>query len=409
MSAQSVQKSSGLCAPPIEGERKQMNDHDDPLLYLWILGTALFNEASRELHVDGEVKLLSERRYKVLRALLRAGRLVTREELHAFCWGGPDPETTWKAERIVSWVRIKLGTEGKYIQTIRKTGWQMAPGVKRVPLGKLHKGMPFHTASGEFLLEAPLGKSPGLQVWIARERRTSIRRVFRIALDEVRLQSLKEELRCYRELEQAQQLDLHPPGVVKVFSWSLVERPYFMELEDAGQDLASWIRNHPEDPRRLQLLLMICDIVKKMHSVSLLHGNLKPSQIHVVSNGPELCVRISDWGSGRMLDDSYLNYCELEAPRVARFVNADSAAFVAPELLASCHEQPTQKSDAYSLAQIGKLLLAGVTVDERVHQALELSSKPAEKERASVAQLAGWLRDPDSLQAIPGQQAQERS
>lgn len=76
--------------------------------------------------VDGEKVGLSFKEYSVLEILLEAdGKVVTREELFVKVWGEYYGESRTLDVHIRN-LRTKLGSAGKYIQTIKNVGYRLS-------------------------------------------------------------------------------------------------------------------------------------------------------------------------------------------------------------------------------------------------------------------------------------------
>ncbi len=76
--------------------------------------------------VDGREVYLSFKEYSILEVLLSAGgKAVTREEMFAKVWGEYYGESRTLDVHIKN-LRTKLGTAGKYIQTIKNVGYRMS-------------------------------------------------------------------------------------------------------------------------------------------------------------------------------------------------------------------------------------------------------------------------------------------
>lgn len=78
------------------------------------------------VRVDGEKVYLSFKEYSILEVLLEADeKVVTREELFIKVWGEYYGESRTLDVHIKN-LRTKLGTAGKYIQTIKNVGYRLS-------------------------------------------------------------------------------------------------------------------------------------------------------------------------------------------------------------------------------------------------------------------------------------------
>ena len=82
---------------------------------------------SHEVYVDGELINLTALEFKLLTQLVdRRGRVQSREQLLADVWGYSAEVTTRTVDTHIKRLREKLGTMGKYVQTIRGVGYKFS-------------------------------------------------------------------------------------------------------------------------------------------------------------------------------------------------------------------------------------------------------------------------------------------
>jgi DNA-binding response OmpR family regulator len=80
--------------------------------------------SGRRVLVDGVEVSLANKEFELLRVLLlRAGQVVTREEILREVWGDPDLKTSKTLDMHMSWLRRKLGGERR-IATVRGVGFR---------------------------------------------------------------------------------------------------------------------------------------------------------------------------------------------------------------------------------------------------------------------------------------------
>ena len=82
---------------------------------------------SHEVFVDGELVNLTALEFKLLIQLVdRRGRVQSREQLLADVWGYSAEVTTRTVDTHIKRLREKLGSMGKYVQTIRGVGYKFS-------------------------------------------------------------------------------------------------------------------------------------------------------------------------------------------------------------------------------------------------------------------------------------------
>jgi len=80
--------------------------------------------SGRRVLVDGVEVSLANKEFELLRVLLlRAGQVVTREEILREVWGDPDLKTSKTLDMHMSWLRRKIGGERR-IATVRGVGFR---------------------------------------------------------------------------------------------------------------------------------------------------------------------------------------------------------------------------------------------------------------------------------------------
>ena len=84
--------------------------------------------AARLVTVDGSEITLANKEFELLRVLmLRAGQVVTREEILREVWNDPDMKTSKTLDMHMSWLRRKIGGERR-IATVRGVGFRFNHG-----------------------------------------------------------------------------------------------------------------------------------------------------------------------------------------------------------------------------------------------------------------------------------------
>jgi serine/threonine protein kinase len=180
---------------------------------------------------------------------------------------------------------------------------------QRIPPWRPAIGQEIPRRPGWFL-ERKLGEGGFGEVWIARQKRNPMPRVFKFCFDATRLGSFKRELTLFRLLsEELGSRD----DIARLLEFELEEGPYFLESEYvAGGNLHEWGESDgrlvalPLD-ERLRLITEIAGAVAAAHSVGIIHKDLKPSNV-LMRQGPDGRWHpiLADFGIGAIADRSKL-------------------------------------------------------------------------------------------------------
>lgn len=343
-------------------------------LYRYRFETGLFDEAAMELFVDGAPVRLEPKPLQLLAELVRrTGEVVAREELLDAVW----PEAEVGLETLttaVSKLRKALGPELKdRIVTQHGVGYRFkgpvtreATGQVRTPAGPLKAGDEVPGRPG-FVLKDLLSEKNHRQVWRARHDKTGQDLVFKFAVDAEGLRSLKREWTVNRALQA--QLGARR-DFVRLLNANFSEPPYFVESEYGGADLLAWSMQPDslsamELPARLALVRQIADAVAAAHGASVLHRDLKPTNILVEpdTTGEGLQVRLVDFGSGDLIDPDRLARMDI-TPLGVTIDESDHARtalttplYAAPEIIEG--QPATARSDVYALGILLYQIVAG--------------------------------------------------
>ena len=89
-------------------------------------GPVALDEARRLVTVDGRPIELSPREFSLLECLLRhPGQVLSRDQLLDYAWPYGDMLTHNTVDTYVHYLRIKLGSAGERIGTVRGVGYRM--------------------------------------------------------------------------------------------------------------------------------------------------------------------------------------------------------------------------------------------------------------------------------------------
>ena len=329
----------------------------------WRFGTVVFDEASWSLTVDGEEVAIESRPLELLHELcLRAGEVVSKDELLETVWGGITVVEN-SIPTAIAKLRRALGPHADAIVTVPRIGYRLAAAVETQIMAPAPR---FAFTAGDAVpgreqwrLVAPLGDGGADDVWRGRHEKTGETRVFKFADAPDRLRALRREAALSRLLLAA----LGPDGpFVPLIEWNFVTAPYFIESREAGLSLLDWARAAgglaaiPLETR-IAVAAQLARAVAAVHAVGVLHKDIKPANILVEQPGDGFRIRLADFGSGRVVEGdipSPYAITDLDAAGMAGSSEDDRLSgtpyYRAPEIAAGA--VPTVSSDIYSVGLV---------------------------------------------------------
>ncbi|WP_176693234.1 protein kinase domain-containing protein [Arenimonas terrae] len=343
----------------------------DASLFRWRFGAVEFDESRHELRIAGLPVDMEHKPLQVLAVLLRhVGEVVTKEELFEAVWAGRVTVDHVLATAVGK-LRKALDAAGENrIATVPRVGYRLDGPVERVAQGqRLDRAMSFEAGQpvpgrDHFLLERPLGRTLGSEVWLARQPRSRDARVFKFSLGGERLSAIKREATLMRVLRDTLG---ERDDFVRVLDWNFETEPYFLECEFGGVSLPDWVANHDvlagwDTAQRLGFFLQVATAVDAAHGVGVLHKDIKPANVLVRQRQPggwQACL--TDFGNSRLLQPERL--AELGITGMGLTVThagSDSSGtplYLAPEVVAG--QPPTVRSDLYALGILLYQVLIG--------------------------------------------------
>lgn len=341
-----------------------------PTYYRYRFGSAEFDEATFELRVSGLRVEVERRALEVLAYLLRhAGEVVTKEELFREVWAGRVTVDKVLPNAITKLRRALGEANAELLLTQPRVGYRLSGLVERVAVGrKLASQLDLNPGQGvpgreNFVLQRQLGGGRGGEVWLAEHAKTHERRVYKFGVDGERLRALKREATLSRVLQEGLDDRRH---FVELIDWNFETAPFFLECEYGGQSLYDWSRDGLAPlgaETRLGLFLQVADAVAAAHGVGVLHKDLKPANVLIAPEGEDWRIRLTDFGSGRLLDPERLEELGITqfGLTATQSISTDSSTgtplYVAPEVFAG--HAPTVQSDVYALGILLYQMLAG--------------------------------------------------
>jgi TolB-like protein/DNA-binding winged helix-turn-helix (wHTH) protein len=339
---------------------------------IWRFSDCQFDELRHELKVAGAVVEAEAKPLEVLRQLLlRAGEVVTKDELLDAIWPGVTV-VDGSLATAVSKLRRALGTDEGIVVTVPRIGYRLAVPVQRKaaePPAWPELGFaPGDVVPGrdQWCLTRRLDLSPSSEVWLAEHPKTHEARVFKFAPDERRLESLKREVTVARLLRESLG---ERPDFVRVLEWQFDSYPCFVESEYFGPNLAQWAEAEGGfSAIPLEVRLRLCgDVVRAVasaHSVDVLHKDLKPANILVARGSMgDWQIKVADFGSASLTEPSRLDalgitnlgFTQIDADPSQAL--AGTLMYVAPEVLAG--QSASAASDVYALGVLLYQLVVG--------------------------------------------------
>ncbi|HEV7473711.1 MAG TPA: tetratricopeptide repeat protein, partial [Pyrinomonadaceae bacterium] len=329
----------------------------------WRFADYELDEMGRVLRVKGRpVELESKPLDILLQLLLRAGEVVTKEELLEAVW--PDVMVVdGSLATAVSKLRKAMGDDDHpVIVTVPRVGYRLAVPVycKTVaaPSGpelgfKIGEVVP---GREQWLLSRAMEISGSSEVWLAENPKTHEQRVFKFAADGARLKGLKREITISRFLRESLG---ERPEFVRILEWNFATSPFFLESEYAGPNLAEWAEKQGGLSKvpyatRLQLLVDIAQGVAAAHDIGVLHKDLKPANVLVIAgNNGGWQIKLADFGSASLFDPSRLHALGITNLGFTQTASLEAQSltgtlmYLPPEVLSG--QSPTAGADVYAL------------------------------------------------------------
>jgi eukaryotic-like serine/threonine-protein kinase len=339
----------------------------------WRFAGSVLDERTLELTVNGVDTELERKPLEVLTYLLQhAGEVCTKDELLTGVWPGRVLSET-VLTKCIGRLRDVLGDKDQeIIKTAYGFGYRFVAPVQ-VESSFAPEPPRFDFRPGDhppgrplWSLVERLGIGGHGEAWRARHEKTHEYRVFKFALDETSLGALKREITLFRVINDSLGATAR---VVRLLDWNLEQLPYFVEAEYVpGGNLIDWFQARGGAAavpvsERLRMVASIAEALAAVHSVGVLHKDLKPSNVLIrPARGGAGDVLLADFGSGGVLDVNHIKNLGITRLGFTKTLAASDAStgtpmYLAPEILAG---QPfTVKSDIYGLGVILYQFLAG--------------------------------------------------
>lgn len=332
----------------------------------WFFGRAVLDETTHELMLDGVDVELERKPLEVLIYLLQhAGEVCTKDELLTGVWPGRVLSET-VLTKCIGRLREVLGDRDQaIIRTVYGFGYRFVESVRIEAVPTIEpprfsfKADDHPPGRPHWALVERLGTGGHGEVWRARHEKTHEQRVFKFALDAPSLGALKREITLFRVINDTLGAGAR---VVKLLDWNLEQAPYFLEIEYFHDgSLLDWVRSRGglatiPMSQRLEIVADVAEALAAVHSVGVLHKDLKPSNILVKSGGANrIEIALGDFGSGGVIDSHYLDALGISRAGFTKTIastasNSGTLLYLAPEILSG--QPPTVRADIYALGII---------------------------------------------------------
>lgn len=341
---------------------------------VWSFAGREFDESRLELRVDGKLVELELKPLEILlQLLLRAGQVVTKDQLLDAVWPGLAVVEGSLTTAIYKLRHALEDHDCSIIVTVPRVGYRLAAPV----LGEAGRKEPFISdislqagnpvpSREQWLLSRSLEVSPNSEVWLAEHPKTHELRVFKFASNAARLRALRREVTVFRFVRESIG---ERPEFIRIFEWNFERQPFFLESEYGGPDLVHWAESHGglvniPLKTRLQLFVSVARAVAVAHHAGVLHKDLKPANILVTptKEGNDV-VRVVDFGSASLVEPERLkalgitNLGFTQTGGSANPALTGTLLYLAPELFYG--GTPSASTDVYALGVILYQLVIG--------------------------------------------------
>ena len=342
----------------------------------WQFGSCEYVEISRKLIVNGHrVKVEAKPLDVLLQLLENPDQVLSKDHLLDTVW--PDVETTEQSlTTAISKLRRATGEpDGPVILNVPGVGYRMA-----VPVfcAVEETGFsPLVIEPGDTIAQRPhwkavkaLSGNPLSPVWLARHEKTQEERVYKFAVDGIRLRALQREVVVFRLLTKS--LGARASFLVRILDWNFEEEPFFIESEYRGLNLLQESETTAFQAttleERVKIAADLATAVTAAHSLAVLHNDLKPTNVLVSPSSGDIALpegglhesgagrwelKIADFGAASLANPELLRALDisvhepLDAGGLPASTLAGTAMYRAPELLSG--GVPTVQSDIYAV------------------------------------------------------------
>ena len=342
----------------------------------WQFGWCEYVEISRALIVHGKRSELRGKPLDVLQLLLtHEERVVPANTLINLVWGNASRQSLTVA---ISKLRKAFGGDtDDLLQNVSAEGYRMAVPVHLTvseesaePVLRLEVGDTIPRTTN-WTAVARLGGPDSGPVWLASNKAITEQRVFKFAMNGLRLRTLQREETVAGLLGRS-----GAPGASlrRIDDWNFSERPYYLAGEYVGLDLLAFAETAEFTTMsrrdRIVLVAELCDSVATAHALGILHNDLKPSNILVRRPAEQTRANLEpsayasrqyamvliDFGDSTLLDEALGSGLQVDGednvfdPQGYSSATSNSEMYRAPELRLG--RSVSVEADIYSLGII---------------------------------------------------------
>lgn len=142
---------------------------------------------------------------------------------------------------------------------------------------------------------------------------------------------------------------LQHPGVVTIHDYGAVDGSFYFTMEYiAGRPLDEYVRETSRPINAIvEVFARICDAVNAVHSLGIVHRDIKPRNILIAENGRPFVL---DFGLAKAIADSDISSAQADMTIAGQFVG--SLPWASPEQIRSNDAVVDTRTDVYSLGVV---------------------------------------------------------
>lgn len=344
---------------------------------VWVFAGCEFDDLRLELRVAGQPIELELKPMEVLvQLLLHPGETLTKDQLLDAVWPGLSVADGSLATAISKLRKAIDDDKGAIVVTVPRVGYRLAVPVQAsasAPLTtfahlQLHQG-DWVPGRSHWRLTRSLAQSDDPDVWLAENPKTHERRVFKFAARPSRIRNLKREVTVSRFfIESLGQR----PDLPRLLDWNFETRPYFIESEYGGMDVAEWaesqggLGNIPLS-MRVAIVADAARAVAIAHEAGVIHRDLKPANVLIAAtenaSHAKWQIRVVDFGSASLAEPERLERLGITNLGLTQTVDPSTTPltgtlmYTAPEVFSG--KPATASGDVYALGVMLYQLVAG--------------------------------------------------